>query len=176
MKELWLCKQGDGYLAKIGTTILYQGALHQEKGKESLTLYNAFHDPIYTFSYQKKGFRLFRGKPDAQITVLEGVTQGVITKKREYYDWEMSEVTYTFLCLKCGDHVDVILRDQEESLGYVKDGKGWVLHPCYSAQLCAIWMLAQAYKDLEEMEEARFMRAMEAVIEDEIRSDKTLLD
>lgn len=169
MKELRLEKQGSQYRCLDEDRILYTGELSHSGSTYSMVLKNAFNDELITLSYVKSGFHLFRGSKPTTMDIKYQDQQGTLTPLERTYRWECSDVRYSFVCGEAKDRMDVIMRDADDTLGYVVDHTMKLRHPIYSAELCAVWMLMQERKDYKDrvfMEPEKFERALKEVMKE----------
>lgn len=166
MKELRLEKQGTTYHCLDEDHIVYSGELTHSGSTYTMTLTNAFQEQIITISYVKSGFHLFRGSKPTIMDITMNDKQGTLTPQERTYTWDCHGVQYTFVCGEGTNRMDVIMRDAEDTLGYVDDHTMKLRHPIYSAELCAVWMIMQErkeYKDRVFMEPEKFARALSEV-------------
>lgn len=166
MLELRLEKQGNVYHCYDEDRIIYIGKMNHNGSTYTMTLYNAFEDELYSISYVKAGFSLFRGSKPTTMNIKYHDQKGQLHPQERTYEWNMSEVLYTFICGEAKGRMDVIMRDRDETCGFVEDHVMKVRHLMYSAELSVIWMLMQErkeYKDRVFMEPEKFERAMQEV-------------
>lgn len=166
MKTFKLMKQGKGYVAKVDQVIVYEGTIIANKQESTVCFMNAYQEEVYSFVIPKRGFHLFRDRSTKDIIVHGHGKTGTIKAHQHEYTWTLDGCEYTIVCARNDDHVDVILRDQKETLGYVQGGKATLKDLYYSGELCSIWMLLQECKELESMEQERFAHAIEMVVEE----------
>lgn len=165
MTELRLKQQGKQYFCYHDASMIYQTDRELENHRYHLHVYNAFHDHILTITYEKAHFSLFKGKQSDILFHMYG-KQGVLLAQERTYELRWNDISYTFVCGDFEDRMDVIMRDENETLGYVEHHTMVVKHLMYSAILCAIWTLMQErrhYKERVFMESEKFERAMKEV-------------
>lgn len=165
MIELEIKQQENSCFCFHEGVMLYQADLQLIKNVYHLQVYNAFHDEILTIVYEKTGFSLFKEKQSDIIFQMHGI-QGVLMPQERTYELLWNDGTYTLVCGDFDDRMDVIMRDQNDTLGYVEYQTMHVKHMMYSAYLFALWYLMQKRRHLKMrvfMESEKFDRAMKEV-------------
>ena len=165
MMELEMKQQGERCFGYHEGVLFYQADLKVIKNVYHLQVYNAFHDEILTIEYEKIGFSLFKEKQSEIVFEMQGI-QGVLVPQERTYELRWNDCSYIFVCGDFTDRMDVIMRDQNETLGYVEYQTMHVKHMMYSAYLFAIWFLMQKRRHLKMrvfMESEKFERAMKEV-------------
>lgn len=167
MKEYKLYRQGEQYLCRDGELIVYRGHLTPSQGHNVLTMCNAFGDVLFSMRMSKNsGLRLRRNRRGETLKFTYEGRTGSLMMGEDSYEWRQGDCLFHIACHKVSDHVDLLVQDRYEPLACVIAGECMMKHACYSAQICAMWMIMQEWRTdtLIEMDEALFLQRQKAVV------------
>lgn len=155
MKHFHLLKDKNGrYSFKDQDCEIYTGLVQPEKHGQSLTLYNAYHEPIIVIhAAVNSAFSLFRSHKELPLPLQMEEQHGQLIWKQAQLHWQLPANEYRFMACDRHPYADLLMSDDGAVLGYAQGSSGWLKSSAYSAPFAAVWMLIQERNNIHFVDE-----------------------